>query len=134
MTFPNIFLLILIIIGIVLLFTQDRWVPKVVNYLLGSQIQNKVEYTDSRWTNKITAVDDSCKFDGICSMTIGGVRVITTMGRMAGTDIEPLGQIIGLNGVYNKQIGKTANVYARKLSSTEFTLYGSENFFIEILE
>jgi len=30
----QIFLLILIIVGIVLLFTQDAWVPQVVDFLL----------------------------------------------------------------------------------------------------
>lgn len=130
----NIFLLVLIIVGVILLFTQDKWVPKVVNYLLGSQVDNKVEYIDSKWTNKITAVDDSCADDGVCTMTIGGVKVITTIGKMTGYETEPLGQIIGLDGSYRKQIGKTANVYARKISNTEFTLYGNENFFIEIIK
>ena len=32
--FIRIFLLILIIIGIILLLTQDMWVPKLVDYIL----------------------------------------------------------------------------------------------------
>ena len=48
MKFIRIFLLVLIIIGIGLLFTQKTWVPKVVNYIL--EHESKKPNSDSSST------------------------------------------------------------------------------------
>jgi hypothetical protein len=133
MKFIRIFLLVLIIIGIGLLATQKSWVPKVTEYLLRNETITVDTKTGSRWTNKITKARTDCTFDGICSLTIGGVEVVVS----GGDRMPPEGGMGKITGEYanlplEKLVGKTASVYARKINNNLFTLEGNSEFFIEI--
>jgi hypothetical protein len=83
-----------------------------------------------RFSGKVEAFDTGCIVDAVCSITIGGRKVITTIGWTGG----PVGRVKGVRGfdeITNK-IGTTANVYATKDKNGEYTLYGNENYYIEI--
>ncbi len=134
MKFIRIFLLVLIIIGIGLLLTQNTWVPKLTNYILKDELLANNTKTGSRWTGKIDSVKTDCIFDGICSVTVSGVEVVVVQGMVALQEGEEVGQLRDVESVSDMQkyIGKEANVFARKISSNLFTLYGNQEFFIEL--
>jgi hypothetical protein len=130
----RIVLLVLIVIGIGLLLTQKTWLPKVTNYLLGEELAQYDTKTGSRWTGKINSVKNDCIFDGMCTITVSGVEVVVVQGMVALQEGEEMGQLRGVESVgdMEKYIGQEANVFARKISSNLFTLYGNKDFFIEL--
>lgn len=134
MKFIRIFLLVLIIIGIGLLLTQKTWVPKLTNYLLKDELSVNETKIGSRWTGKIDSVKNDCIFDGICSVTVSGVEVIVVQGMIPLAEGEEVGQLRDVESVSDMQkyIGKEANVFARKISSDLFSIYGNKEFFIEL--
>lgn len=131
----RVFLLILILIGIGLLLTQKTWVPKVTDFLLKDEVVTVDLKTGSSWTNKITKVKTDCMFDGICSLTIGGVEVIVDSGGRIAPQYD-MGRIKGeyANLPLEELVGKTASVFARKITPQLFTLEGNSEFFVEITD
>ncbi len=133
MKIVNIILLVLIVIGTYLLFTQDKWVTPLTNYILSFE-NNEDLKTGSRWTGKINAVKTDCIFDGICSVTVSDVEVVVVQGMVALEEGAEVGKLIGAESVsdVSKYIGKEANVFARKIGNNVYSLYGNSEFFIEI--
>lgn len=131
----NLFLLILIIIGTYLLFTQDKWVTPLTNYILSFE-NNKNENVGSRWTGPISKVKTDCLFDGICSVTVSGVEVVVVEGMKALDDNMEVGKLLGVESISNvsKYVGKNANVYATRINNDLYTLYGNKDFYIEIVK
>lgn len=91
--------------------------------------------TGERFEGTISAVDTSCFFDAICSVTIDGKRVIVIIG---GRRIDPLpevGNLIGVESIgdVESRIGDKASVYAEKTAEGDYTLYGSSEYYIEVL-
>lgn len=131
----NIFLLVLIAIGVYLLFTQDKWVTPLTNYILSLE-DNKNVNTGSRWTGPISAVNTNCLFDGICSITVSDVEVIVVGGIAVVNNNEKVGKLIGVESVSDVKnyIGKNANVYAIKITNNLYTLYGNDDFYLEVIK
>lgn len=132
MKIVNVVLLVLIIIGTYLLFTQDKWVTPLTNYILSFD-KNEDYNTGSRWTNKVTSVRTDCASDGVCSVTVGDVEVIIDNGGRL-VPPENMGKVIGKYSTYPIEdfVGKTATVYARKINSKLFTLEGNSDFYLEV--
>ena len=131
----NVFLLILIIIGLGLLFTQDRWVTPFVNYILKSQGEEPVmDDKGTKWSGKITAIQNDCEDDGICSITVDGKVVIISNGMtLAGGPNDIMGKVTEDGGAFtNNRVGKMAQVYAGKVSNGVYTIYGNKDFYIKI--
>lgn len=130
----NIFLLILIVIGIYMLFTQDKWVPKLTNYILS--FDESKRNIGSRWTGPISAVKMDCIFDGICSVTVSGVEVIVSNGMVPIQQEIGFGSLKGVESIgdFQSYIGKNANVYAKRITNEVFTLSGSNEFYIEVVK
>lgn len=129
----NLVLLVLIVIGTYLLFTQDKWVAPLTNYILSFDKSEDFK-TGSRWTGKINAVKTDCLFDGICSVTVSGVEVVVIQGMVALNEGEEVGTLRGVESIgdMQKYIGKEANVFARRINNQLFTLYGNNDFYIEL--
>ena len=98
-------------------------------------IGKKVAPAAERFEGTVSAVDTSCFFDGICSVTVDGKRVIVVMG---GRRIDPLPEVGMLKGVESigdveAHIGERAAVYAEKTAEGDYTIYGSAEYYVEIL-
>ncbi len=86
---------------------------------------------EEKFSGSITAVSTSCFADGICSVTVDGKVVVTTIGWTQG----PLGSIKGTStdiGSLESRIGAKVNVYAKK-TADGYTLYGKNDYYIEVL-
>ena len=129
----NVFLLVLIVIGIGLLLTQDKWVTPLTNYILSFEQSEDVK-VGSKWTGKINSVRTDCIFDGICSVTVSNVEVVVIQGMVALSEGEEVGTLRGVESIgdMQKYIGKEANVFARRINNQLFTLYGNNDFYIEL--
>ena len=81
-------------------------------------------------TGKLTEVNTGCFSDGICYAMVDGTKVILLRGWYQGK----VGQIIGADGIggLESHIGATVTVSAGKNTDGEFTLLGSEAFFIKV--
>lgn len=80
---------------------------------------------------KISAVSTGCYSDGECSITIDGKKVVTTIGWSQ----QIVGKIYGSVqsvGEAESKIGTNAKVYAKKTADGNYTLYGSEKYYIEV--
>jgi peptidoglycan hydrolase-like protein with peptidoglycan-binding domain len=88
------------------------------------------------FTGTISAVDTACFADGICSVTIGGKKVIVLAGYRTDT-APPLGSLKGTESIgdLEKEIGSKAEVYAAKTTEggNDYTLYGNTSFYVKVL-
>ena len=85
--------------------------------------------TAESFEGTITAYSTDCFFDGECSITVDGKKVITTIG----WNQEIVGKVLGIadfGSVANKT-GSKAKVYARK-TANGYTLYGSADYYIYV--
>lgn len=92
--------------------------------------ETKADSKEVRFSGKVEAYNTGCYVDAVCSVTIDGKKVITTIGWAGG----PVGKLKGVQSLddIKDKIGATADVYAMKNKNGEYTLYGSENYYIEI--
>ncbi len=80
----------------------------------------------------IESVDTGCFVDAVCSVTVGGKKVIiVTGGRMMGGEQE-VGTLKRIDSIsdFEKHIGQTATVYAAKTPEGDYTLYGSKLYYV----
>lgn len=84
------------------------------------------------FTGTLEKVDVGCFADGECYVEVDGKHITTIMGWSQ----ETVGSIIGVEGFgdLEKYIGKKVEVYAQDNSDGTYTLYGSEGFYIKVLE
>ncbi len=77
----------------------------------------------------ITAYSTACFSDGICSISVDGKKVVTTIGRSQ----EVLGEVRGIAdfGMIEGKIGAHAKVYAKK-TTDGYTLYGSKDYYLQV--
>ena len=87
--------------------------------------------TEERFSGKITAVSTACFADGECSVSVDGKKVVTTIGWSRDTVGFIKGKVTDI-GSLESMIGTTVNVFAKKTASG-YTLYGSTNYYIEVL-
>lgn len=129
----NIILLILIIIGLGLIATQKYWVDSLVNYILTF---DKLAHSDEdKWSGKVTSVDNSCIFDGVCSLTVEGKIVIISDGFRAPEKDFEYGDISSINdlGGVDKALGKKVSIYAKKNLDGTYTIKGSTAYYIKLI-
>lgn len=82
-----------------------------------------------KFEGTITAYSTGCFADGICSITIDGKKVVTTIGRSQ----QVVGSVTGIPdfGSVASKVGSHAKVYAKK-TDDGYTLYGSADYYIQI--
>ncbi len=80
----------------------------------------------------LQTVNTGCFADGECFVEVDGKHVTAIMGWSQDT----VGKIVGVEGFgdLEKYIGKKVEVYAQDKSDGTYTLYGSEGFYIKVLE
>ncbi len=84
-----------------------------------------------KFSGTITAYQTDCFFDGICSITVDGKVVVIAAGFRA---VGEQGKLTGVEsmGDVETKIGSTAEVYAEKVDETNYTLYGSNEYYVNI--
>lgn len=83
------------------------------------------------FTGTLTKVDTGCFADGECYVEVGGNHVTVLMGWSR----ETVGTVQGVEGFGDLEahIGAQIEVYAQRLSPGNYTLYGSEGFYVRLL-
>lgn len=81
---------------------------------------------------KLEEVNTGCFADGECFVAVNGKHITTLLGRKSGE----VGSVVGVEGFGDLEnfIGEEVEVYAQDLSDGTFTLYGSEGFYIKLLD
>lgn len=79
----------------------------------------------------IQAASTACYADGICSVTIDGKVVITTIGWTGGALGSIKGTVTTIGDIATNKIGAKAKVYAQK-TAEGYTLYGNTDYYIEV--
>lgn len=81
---------------------------------------------------KLEEVNIGCFADGECFVVVDGKHVTTLVGRKSGA----VGGVVGVEGFGDLEnfIGAAVEVYAQDLSDGTFTLYGSDGFYIKLLD
>ena len=74
----------------------------------------------------VTARDNACYYDGVCTLTVNGITVTTMSGRRLGP--APVwGRMEG-----DPQVGSKVAVYCKRIGDA-CTLEGSETYFVRVL-
>lgn len=83
------------------------------------------------FSGKLEEVNTGCFADGECYVVVGGKHVTTLMGWTQTT----VGSVIGVEGFGDLEghIGKEVEVYAHDKGDGTYTLYGSEGFYVKLL-
>jgi hypothetical protein len=99
----------------------------VLNTLSGTTA-NTSEY----FSGIIQSVSTGCYSDGICSVTIDGKIVVTTVGWSHENAVGSIkGTVSSLGEIQTSKIGARANVYAKK-TADGYTLYGNSAYYIDV--
>lgn len=106
------------------------YVGTLTRALINKMLSNTVEEsTDVTFEGTVTAYSTACFSDGICSITVDGKKVVTTIGWSQ----QIVGTVRGISdfGAISSNIGSHAKVYAQK-TDDGYTLYGNANYYVEI--
>lgn len=87
------------------------------------------------FSGTIESVDTGCFVDATCSVTVFGKKVVIESGRMV-SGPRTVGRLLGVDSISDieKHIGDHANVYAAPTAENEYTLYGDEKYYVEVVE
>lgn len=82
------------------------------------------------FSGTLETVNVGCFADGECFIEVDGKHITAIMGWSQ----ETVGSIKGVEGFGDLElhIGKQVEVYARDLGTGKYTLYGDENFYIQL--
>lgn len=88
----------------------------------------------ARFSGTISSFDNSCIFDGVCSVVVDDKNIVLIAGGLA---MEPNAQVGKLKGVASigdleSKIGSEAKVYAKKILDDQYTLYGNSEYYVEV--
>jgi hypothetical protein len=84
------------------------------------------------FTGTLEAVNTGCFADGECFITVDGKHVTAIMGWSQ----ETVGSLVGVEGFgdLEQYLGKSVEVSAQEVETGKYTLYGSESYYIKVLE
>ena len=84
------------------------------------------------FTGKLEEVNTGCFADGECYIVAGGKHVTT----LRGWSRDTVGTVQGVEGFgdLEKHIGENVEVYAQVNPDNTYTLYGSEGFYVKLLD
>ncbi len=83
------------------------------------------------FTGTLEKVDTACFADGECFVEVDGKHVTAIMGWSQ----ETVGSVMGVEGFgdLEQHIGEMVEVYAQEKGAGDYTLYGSEGFYIKLI-
>jgi len=119
---------VVLVAAVVLVFTKKDAAPLPEGKLItGSATET--------FSGTITAVDTGCFYDAVCSVSVDGKKVVLVKGgRGMSPDIK-VGKLLGVESIgdLEQKIGSHANVYATTTPDGEWSLYGDEKYYVEVV-
>ena len=88
-------------------------------------------YGEEYFSGTIQSVSTGCYVDGICSVTIDGKTVVTTIGRSQAILGSIKGTVNSIGDIETSKIGAHATVYAQK-TTDGYTPYGNSAYYIDV--
>ena len=135
MTKRLIILLILLVVLLVIFYGNFLFINKVKTIIMGEEQQ--LSENEVLFIGVISEIDLGCWVDASCSMVIDKKKVVWSEG-MVEKPSGVAGNLIGFEfkdvSDKNNYIGKNAQVYAKKDSGGNISLYGSKDYYIKLLE
>ncbi len=107
-------------------------VPDVDNSDIGIPISIPSGMETINFSGELEDVNVGCFADGECYVVIDGKHVTVLIGRVQ----QAVGTIIGVDsfGGLENFVGEKVEIFAQDLGSEKYTLYGSEAFYLKVLE
>lgn len=93
----------------------------------GVWIENPVT---TNFTGTVESVNTGCFSDRECFVVVDGKPVTAILGWNRGS----VGSIMGVDGFGDLQVGQTVEVFARELEDGKYTLYGNEDYYIQVID
>jgi hypothetical protein len=128
-------ILLLIAVGIILvtmkknaLKTPDMQKPATTTDMVtGSDLET--------FSGIITAVDTGCFSDAICSVTVNEKKVILVKGGRGLPPNTAVGKLVGVESIgdLETKIGQHANVYAGVTPEGDYSIYGNDKYYVEVV-
>lgn len=88
---------------------------------------------DEKFSGLIANIKYDCHFDGICNLTVNNKQIIIGQGEMANNPSKGLLVDISLDeDQKSNYIGKTVNVFAKKVNKNVYTIYGSDKYYVKL--
>lgn len=88
------------------------------------------------FTGTISAVETGCFYDAVCSVTVGGKKVVLLAGLRV--NVPPVGSLQGVESIgdLEDKIGSEAKVYAAVSDDEgyDYTLYGNTSYYVNVLK
>ncbi len=124
----KILLILILVIGGILIFTQKKDENKVTSPEGENVEEGKLKVAN--FSGKLEEVNTGCFADAECYVVVDGKHVTAIMGWSQ----ETVGTVQGVEGFGDLEnyIGKEVEVYAQDTSDGKYTLYGSEGFYIKL--
>jgi len=88
------------------------------------------------FSGTITAVNTGCFVDAICSVTVDDKEIILVKGGRGMPEDTKVGTLIGVESIGDLEgkIGAHANVYATTTPEGDYSLYGSDLYYVEVVD
>ena len=88
------------------------------------------------FSGTITAVDTGCFYDAICSVSVDGKKIVLVKGGRGLPPDTVVGKLIGVESIgdLESKIGKHANVYAGVIAEGEYSIYGNDKYYVEVID
>lgn len=128
--------ILLAVIAFVLLQKYDA--DFIKNSETGDKTQDGKLVTGSdkeTFSGTIEAVDTGCFYDAVCSVTVSGKKIILIAGGRGLPPDTKVGRLIGVDSVgdLEQKIGEHANVYATTTPEGDYSIYGNDNYYVEVV-
>lgn len=127
---------LLVIVGVIL-FNINKIEKTIDDNVTDVQSKGKLITGSDKETfsGVITAVDTGCFSDAVCSVTIDSKKIILVKGGRGQSLSVQVGKLIGVDSIgdLEKMIGQHANVYATTTPEGDYSLYGNNNYYVEVV-
>jgi hypothetical protein len=127
-------IVVLLIIGLIISYSKKEAPVDTQTNNPSNVPQDENDGTAATFTGTISAVDTGCFADAECSVTVDGKKVVILTGMRLGAPQE-VGTLKGVESIgdIEAKIGSQAKVYAAKTADGSYTLYGSGDYYVEVL-
>jgi hypothetical protein len=128
-------ILLLIAVGIILV-TMKKYALKTPDMQKPATTTDMVTGSDlETFSGIITAVDTGCFSDAICSVTVNEKKVILVKGGRGLPPNTAVGKLVGVESIgdLETKIGQHANVYAGVTPEGDYSIYGNDKYYVEVV-
>lgn len=100
-----------------------------------SHAQHNINHSEARFTGTVTA--DECATPSLtigdvgCSIKVDNATIQVMHGNILMD--KPWGSLLGVSGVSENIVGRTVEVYAHEISTNNYDLAGSTDYYIKVV-